>query len=451
MGAHINRKKEVGLPESKEDKSMFEQPVVLDKLQYRGDLEDMDALKSQYNVGGFLEARKEDEKSQENSLRQHLLKDGVLLNKAISPRAFNLVEIVQDRLGIAGDFEVYSIRDNDINAFAHFGAAQGQCHSIVGITSTALERLEDEELQFVLGHEFGHLLYGHNELYGLLNTERDNPSITVLPYLGECLFLRWRPKAELSADRAGFVAAGDFEACARALIKSGYGLSEKNLNPDLEALLRQIDLLRQNPDSIGMTFRSHPLLPLRLQALHMVSAIKSYDEIPNVDTTIAGIFESFKKYPRTPVKEAVMHVIALGGLNIINAENDIADEEIRSIIYILQKDYTDDPERELVLDPEERQRRLLAAADFVNREGGPDAKREIISRLADIALADGKLLQAEAGQILHVGGLLGIPPANAYGAIVGAAQAVGFKVDYRMRDIIQSVRSRLAQAVREGN
>ena len=96
--------------------------------------------------------------------------------------------------------------------------------------------------------------------------------MTVLPALGESLFLRWRKKAEISADRVAVLASRDFKATATALMRVTFGLSERNLNLDIEALISQVDEIRGRPELIEETFASHPLLPIRLQGRRAVLA-----------------------------------------------------------------------------------------------------------------------------------------------------------------------------------
>lgn len=416
------------------------------KLQYRGDAEDIRSLYENYNVDGFLRAREADERDRGGSLRSHLLKDGVLLNSALSPRIYSIVRRVQEALRLEGDFDVFCTHEEELNAFAHLEVDNTQTHHVVAITSGALESLDDDEIAFLLGHEFGHFVYGHNRLLGLLNRDDRNERITVLPYLGECLFLRWRKKSEVSADRLGLVACRSFDAAARALLKVGFGLSAKNLNLNVDSLLEQIEAIKDKPEILEAAYRSHPLLPIRLKALSCFSPHLDGKLSANIDKTdaeVARLFEWLKRYPRKPLHEAVMRIVALAGMRVIGIDQDVDEEEIRTIIYVLHAWFTDTPEAELILDPGERKARWLPSVELIRREGDDDDRRFIISRLADIALADGKLLQGEAGVILETAEAIGMSPKHAYAIMVGAAQAVGFKADYQMKEIARQVRGQI--------
>lgn len=420
-------------------------------VQYRGDAADIQELYQEYNVGGYLSTQEAGIRQWGSSLRDRLLKDGVLLNHVISPRIYRIVAQVQGALGLEGEFEVFCGRSVEVNAFAHLDLVDAQPRHIIGITSAALENLEDDEIAFLLGHELGHFIFGHNRLLGLLNQDPQSNRITVLPYLGECLFLRWRKKSEVSADRLGLVAAKSFTAGARALVKAGFGLSDRNLDLNVDSLLRQVESIKDKPEIVEAAYRSHPLLPLRLKALHLFAETAGQDPAAaasaRVDDEIDALFDWFRRYPRQRLPLAVMRLVAIAGMQIVGVEHDVDDEEIRTIIYLLHANFTDTPEAELVLDEAERKRRWDESLAVVREEGGDAAKAFIIARLADIALADGKLLDQEAGIVLETAEALGVPARAAYGIIVEAAQTVGFKVDYQMKEIMRRVRSQMMGSV----
>jgi len=422
-----------------------------EKIRYRGDRVDIRTLNDQYNIAGFLDAREKNEKESGASLREKFLSDGVLLNETISPRIFKILKNVQKKLNYAGEFELFCLRDDAINAFAYVGKEDEKTIRLIAITSAALEKLNDEEISFIIGHELGHIILGHNDVLGVINRNDDNPNATVLPYLGECLFLRWRKKGELSADRIGIIASGSFEASARALVKCGYGLSEKNLNLDLKSLLSQIEIIKNKPEALKSVFQSHPLLPVRLKALHLFSLEMSDDleeKLTAIDDSIDKLLSWFNRYPRKDLYEAVMRIVAIAGMSIVCTDENIEDEEIRTVIYILHSNFTDNPEDEIIISKEKREERLQKSIDIVDKEGDVSDKQFVLCRLADIALADGKLMETEASIILEIAEALGMNSRYAYNIIIGAAQAVGFKKDFRMQQIIHEVKNQLAQPLR---
>jgi hypothetical protein len=420
-------------------------------VRYRGDALDVEELTRTYRITDYLDAFEENRRQADRGIREKLIKQGIRLSERISPRIYRLFREVCSRFGVDSRAEVFCIPAAEVNAFATIDIREKQTYSLIGVTSSALERLDDAEMRFILGHEIGHILFGNNRLNGLLSTSKDNPELTVLPALGESLFLRWRKKAEISSDRAGLLAAGSFRSSATALLKATFGLSEKNLNLDIEALVSQVDEIKGHPEMMEEAFASHPLLPIRLKALDLFaqSAKAERGGLEVVGTALTdealedGVDELVhltRRYPFRAVDRAMMQIIALAGAQLLGADGEVNDDEVKILIQLLHRFYTDEPEAEIVLDPAVAAARLPEAIKVLNAEGDAAAKQFVLSRLTDIALADGALMDAESGLILDLAHQLELPNRVAYGVVIGAAQAMGFRGDVKLNQMAEEIR-----------
>jgi len=437
-------------------------PVKWEDVRYRGDVQDVEELTRTYRVADYLDTVEENRRQLDRGIREKLIKHGIRLSERISPRIYRLFHQLCERFGVESQAEVFCLPAAEVNAFATIDIRESRTFSLIGVTSSALERLDDPELRFILGHELGHILFGNNRLDGLLSTNKDTPDITVLPAMGESLFLRWRKKAEISADRAGLLAAGDFRSSATALMKATFGLSEKNLNLDVEALVSQVDEIKGHPELMAETFASHPLLPIRLKALELFSrsakAGRSGLEISgqqvadqSLEDQIDELIRLTRRYPFRPVERAMMQVVALGGTLLLGADKEVNDEEVKILVQILHRYFTDEPESEIATDPAAASARLPEAIALLNTEGDPTAKNFVLSRLTDIAIADGALMDAESAVILDLAHQLGVPNRVAYGVVIGAAQAVGFRSDVKLNRIAEAIRRSLQAGFARAN
>jgi len=251
-------------------------PIDWKDVRYRGDLTDVEELFNTYRVGDYLKTYEANLKQRDRGMCERLLKDGIRLTENLSPRIHRIFKEVCEvlainSLAINSKEEIFCLPGQHVNAYAFLDIQESGTYSLIGITAGALEKLDDAELKSLLGHELAHFLFGNNRLNVLISMDEKNPSATVLPPLGESLFLRWRKKAEISADRVGLLASGDLNASAKAFIKGVFGLSERNLNLDMEALLRQVDEIKGHPEIMKEAFASHPLLPIRLKAIELFS------------------------------------------------------------------------------------------------------------------------------------------------------------------------------------
>ena len=428
-------------------------------IRYRGDAKDVEELMTTYRVADYLATFEENRRQIDQGVRERLLKEGIRLSERLSPRIYRVFADVAQALGLATQPEVFCLPSNDINAFTMLDVRKETTYSLVGVTAPALERLDDAELRSILGHELGHILFGNNRLAALISTDASNPSVTVLPALGESLYLRWRKKAEISADRVSVLASRDFRSTATSLLKATFGLSERNLNLDIEALVNQVDEIRGKPELMEEVFASHPLLPIRLKAVELFSRSAKArragypvegDAIGDeeLENAVDELVKLTRRYPSEPLHVAIMRAVALGGAKLLAADRDVSDEEVKILVQILHKWFTDEPESEIVTDRDEITARLPQALETVKKDGGLDDKGFILSRLADVALADGALMDAESGLILEIAHDLDVPVKLAYQIIVGAAQSIGFRTDVKLNRMAEKIRRSMARGIK---
>jgi Zn-dependent protease with chaperone function/uncharacterized tellurite resistance protein B-like protein len=423
-------------------------------VRYRGDARDVEELFNTYRINDYLEAFEENRRQRDRGIREKLIKEGIRLTDRLSPRIYRIFQGVCDALGFNAQAEVFCLPAAEVNAFAIVDVRETSTYSLVGVTSAALERLEDRELASILGHEIGHFLFGNNRLDGLVSTDRHNPGLTVLPAFGESLFLRWRKKAEISADRIGLLASRDFRATATSLLKAAFGLSEKNLNLDIEALVSQVDEIKGHPELMEEAFASHPLLPIRLKALEFFSrsgkaarngfpAVEPLLDDEALEAAVDELVRLTRRYPCKPLEREMMRIVALASALLLGADGEVNDEEVKILVQILHRWFTDEPESEVITRREDIQQALPAAIEVVNRDGDMESKAFILARLTDVALADGALMDAESAVILDMAQRMQVPGRVAYQIMVGAAQAVGFRADVKLNRMAEEIRRSL--------
>lgn len=424
-------------------------------IRYRGDLADVKEMFEVFRVDHYLAAAQENLRHQVASQRQALLSKGIVLTEGISPRIYRLFRTACEALSLQSEVEVICIRSQEINAFAVVEPRPDVNYSYIGITSTALELLEDLEIVSLLGHEMSHFLFDNHKLNTLIRRSKEPGPVTVLPPLGESLFLRWRKKTEISADRTALIAAGSLDPVARCLIKASFGLSEKNLNLDVPSLLEQMDKMRGSRETIKAEHESHPLLPVRLTALGLFARsakakrfgyptegdLLSDDELENqVDELMALT----RRHPISQRKIAMMNLIAAGGAAILGADRRIGETEVGTLVELLHEHFTDEPEAVIDAVVNDMEKVIAEWLPVLDEEGVEDDKKFVLSRVADIALADGSLVDSEAQFLLELAERLGLPQRTAYSIMVGSAQSSGFKKDAKLSQIADRLRKQLA-------
>ncbi len=151
------------------------------------------------------------------------------------------------------------------------GQTIGMDTPFIVVTSAAVERLDDEELRCLFGHELGHALSGHalyrtmmNLLAGLTLRLSWLPMGAMALLAIQAALREWWRKAELSADRAGLLAAQDPSAALRLLMRLAGGGDLREI--DTTAFLEQAGAyersgdLRESIHKLRMVAgRTHPM------------------------------------------------------------------------------------------------------------------------------------------------------------------------------------------------
>lgn len=128
----------------------------------------------------------------------------------------------------------------------------GVDQAFIVVSSGMVEEFNDDELLYVLGHELGHFLCGHNKYHTFIDLLAGNTA-TALPDIAKImanvtfapLLYLWSRRSEFSCDRAGLLACQSLETAHRANLRL-CGCSKRifdQLSPD--ALLEQTNEFRK--------------------------------------------------------------------------------------------------------------------------------------------------------------------------------------------------------------
>jgi Zn-dependent protease with chaperone function len=180
--------------------------------------------------------------------------NGVRISERQLPGLHARVRAAAAKLGMDGVPEVYLLQSNGVlNAFATKLLSR---RFVIVYSSLADACTDPRQLDFVIGHELGHLAAGHLRWNAFLAPYR------LVPLLGAA-YSRAR---EYTSDRCGMVVAGDLEQAARGLAVLAVG-GRHAAHVDLSAFEEQ----RLESGSFWMSVlelvSSHPYLCKRAAAL----------------------------------------------------------------------------------------------------------------------------------------------------------------------------------------
>ncbi len=176
------------------------------------------------------------------------------------PELFALATQAAERLS-SPYVPVYVKRSSEMNIYT-LGFWR---HPLIVLTSSLVDQMQPDNLQFFIGREIGHVKASHTWLRTLLK-----PLGSEVPLIGRLLnsfiFGDWINRAELTADRAGLIACRSLTTSVSTMLKFGVGirLFEKL---DIKEFLEQINDVRDVRGHLTEIVAEQPYLTQRVRAL----------------------------------------------------------------------------------------------------------------------------------------------------------------------------------------
>jgi Zn-dependent protease with chaperone function len=255
-------------------------------------LADRAALRAMQSIPGFDEVlRKIVGAFGERGIRLALQSNAVRVSDKQFPRLHRLWLGVQDTLDAPEEYPLYVSQSPFVNA-GTFGIDRPW----VVLYSGSLTVMTDAEIEFVMGHELGHVLSGHGLYHTmmeiLISLAASNFPLVGLAAAPVLLALKeWYRKSEISGDRAGLLAVQNPDAAMRTMMRLAGGGRDEEM--DLGEFLIQAEEYRQSGGALDQVFKvlatlnqSHPFLVLR------AALVRDWIEEGHYDRALRG------DYPR---------------------------------------------------------------------------------------------------------------------------------------------------------
>jgi hypothetical protein len=186
--------------------------------------------------------------------------DSIRVSKELTPDLFTCMKLSCNRLKVPiSKIKLFVTSNHQTNAIC---MSFGRKSAIIILYSELVNKMSLEEIQFVIGHEIGHFLFGHQ----LRLDENSNKSD----------FAQSRAQ-EISSDRCGLIACQNIDMAVKSMIRIQSGLHDKFLRFDPTAFLDQLS--KEKGALRHMSDNSHPTFRLRAKALLRFSISNPYLDI----------------------------------------------------------------------------------------------------------------------------------------------------------------------------
>jgi len=274
----------------------------------------------------------------EEANRRRLLANALRITDRIIPSLMERVALVKRITHLEGtEVETY-IHNSPHHSASCMHFENGGVFLL--ISSGLYTKLTERELLFVVGHEFGHVVYKHHLL----------PARAILAQRGVCdaqralKLMAWARRAEISADRVGMLCCQDLDVAAKALIKLSCGLSEDLIEFDLPGYVSQLADIEAMSTTVRAAedfYCTHPFNPIRVVSLSRFWESHTLAEFlghpPNkhsdqaVDARIEELLRFMEPDAATTDNRSAVECLVWGGFWVAASDGRIDRVEVQAL------------------------------------------------------------------------------------------------------------------------
>ncbi len=316
---------------------------------------------------------------------------------------YTLCHEVQERLNFQEKVDYYVTGDSSINAFS-IAAEDSEHPHIVNVNSELFNLMSEDELKFVIGHELGHLINQDTALRRLIHFVYP-PESTQIPITLQYKIHLHDNLAELVADRYGYIACGNLEACVTAFFKMASGLDLEKMQVSIDDLLsdnsKHLDYFLKGG---GMSHYDHPVNPIRVQAINLFASARNQIEL---DNGMEELIQILLKVGNNPLDEPMSVFVATAGIIAANVDGSVSKEEYEQIIgtlsgsNIFPKSFLESVLKE---DVDALFEKSVSTILSIN----PGLKPSLLEYMIGIILSDREIGEKEVNFIYGIGKSLGL-------------------------------------------
>lgn len=332
------------------------------------------------------------------------------------PDFYALCQEVKQRLNFTEPVDFYITGDASVNAFSLAAEDKGEPH-IVNVNSALFDLMTQDELRFVIGHELGHLINKDTALSRLINFVF--PPNSNVPVSLQYKIRLHAQLAELVADRYGFIATESMDVCVTAFFKMASGLDLAKMNVSLDALIadnnRRLEYFLKDK---GVSRASHPVNPIRVQALNLFANAASEEELKQgMDELISILL----KVGDTELDEHLARFIASAGIIVAMADKEVHEEEFNQILdslaslKIFPRQFLDE-----IAEGDVGGTFNQAVGGILNLD--PSMRQGLLEYMIHITMSDKKIAAEEVELLYHFGDNIGFSEKEVAASIAEAIQ-----------------------------
>jgi len=348
-------------------------------------------------------------------IRRDLMKDHLKLDLNLSPKLKAVMDRCKKALQIKSDVHVYLINAPTMNAYC---PPPTETEIYLCLTSSLLEKLNEDELCFVFGHEIGHAIMNHHEvpLQQLLYS-----GMPVDPQFMLDIFTHKRA-AELTCDRFGLICGLTFENAARTVFKIYYGLSDL-VDTSIHEYMKNFGDLNTSLSIAPQDYYStHPFGPIRLIALQYYGGSEKFQTLvgnshwemssSDLEKNLFMLMDLYNANNVTPeMQKTLDRFFAICAISISASDGEVSEKEILKMTeFTKTPGLIDEFMTFKTCTPEELQTEIYNIATPMLETCSVSLRMNVMRNLVYVALADGILTETEMNVLYYCCSNAGVDP-----------------------------------------
>ena len=347
------------------------------------------------------------DKMDDQSFRAQMEGHSFRVSAKVTPHLYKLFYGVKEKLEFEHPVDFYVTSDASLNACAYtYQPLNPDSPYIVNVNSAMIETMTDDELCSVIGHELGHLLDENlvlSKVIGFLFPQRDEYGFPVMPVPLRYKYFFWMQLSELLADRYGYLATDNINACISSEFKLKSGLKLDKMEVDVTAFIEENrQALQHFVSGQGLSIRygvTHPVSPIRIEALNLFATAKTEKEL---NDGMDVLVDAIARMNNNEIGQNLLWFVGSAGLIMAHADGEMTEDEMESILNYMSEFYMFPLDILQQITPDN-------CSDIFNKslhnllEMQPEIRNDLFLYLVGIMVTDFKFQQAELDLLVRMG------------------------------------------------
>lgn len=328
------------------------------------------------------------------------------VQETLLPQFYALCEEVKTKLGFENPIDFYITGNSEVNACAFYSDDEERPH-IVEINSGLFNLMNEEEIKYVVGHEIGHLINCDSIISGIFHfIYPDEDALKRCPGFLLGRYKLYNQLAELSADRYGYMANENFDACVTAIYKMASGLYLEKMDVSIKTLMEENNRrLEYFLKEGGVSEGTHPVNPIRIRALELFAKEKTQSGLNRGMDELVNILQDFLY---SELDYALADFVAAASIIMtqIDGKRDKNEEEV---ILAEMADFCLFPHKVLKQTEKGDVMKIFNESIAKVMELAPYKNIDLLTYYINVAFADGIIDEKEIELIYDLGKKVGLP------------------------------------------